>query len=119
MIARTFGLQGIAIAAAAALALGLAGGIALARWHYAPRLDACQTAKRALGEKVEEQNAAVQKLQDLAEQRQREARVAQDAAAAAARAHEREAQRLLALARPQGVDECTAASALIRQELGR
>ena len=104
---------------AAALVAGLAlGGLAAHGW-YSPRLELAQNQVKDLGDKLTEQNDAVERLRqetvDLAERVRR----AQAAASKKRREADTSAQKVLTLARPQGVDECTSASTLIRQELGK
>ncbi|GAP37904.1 hypothetical protein [Piscinibacter sakaiensis] len=102
---------------AGALLLGLivgAGGSTL-YWHG--RL----SDQRARGDQLEAslgaQAEGVKLLKQAAARREMDARQAQAAAERAARQHDARAQALLQRRPPAGVDACTAASALIREEL--
>lgn len=119
----------VAYLVAAAFVFGM--GATAATHYWRPKL-VDMTAKRdalqkdvvelhgdidAMGARIADQNAAVDKLREDADERERLARKAVDAALAQARMADTRAQQLLAAQVPQGVDECTAASALIKQEL--
>jgi hypothetical protein len=117
MLPATFSLQAAAIAAGAALLLGLAGGGAAVHGWYSPRLEAAELRERELGNKVDEQNRAVESLKEAADERQRQAEKALAAAQAAAKAYETSAQRILGTQKPAGANECAAAQWLLQQEL--
>jgi len=108
----------------AALLAALVIASAAAGWGYAtrywrPQLLAAQAERDEARRDVSAQNDALDALREAADKRAATAQAAIDAAATRARVAETHAQQLLAMAVPQGVDACTAASALIRKELAR
>lgn len=112
-------------------ALVFGAGLSAVSYYWRPKLvdmthkrDQLQDRVRDLDQTIDtmagqitDQNAAVDKLREDADERERLAKKAVDAAQAQARRADTRAQQLLAAQVPQGVDECTAASALITQEL--
>ena len=104
---------------AAALALGILLGGWVAHAFYSPRLELAEARSETLAAEIETQNAAVETLSKDAKAREERAREALAAAESARVGAERRAHDLLAMAQPQGVDACVAASALIRRELGK
>lgn len=126
MLPSVLSLKVGAIACAAALAIGAATGGWLAHLFYAPRLELAATKLRqanerieTLGKDIERQNKAVSELQAAAKERAAQAEKALQAAQAARDQAEADAQQLLSLRPPAGVEVCKAASDLIRKELGR
>lgn len=115
----TFTLQATLIAGAVALVAGLAGGAYAAHAYYAPRLEVAELKVKNLGEKIKEQNVAVQRLKDDAAERQHQAEARVAAAQAEALQHQARAQQILMRQKPAGVNDCQAAADLIRQELGK
>lgn len=121
-----FGLKEAAIAAGVALVVGLAAGVYLAHLFYSPRLalkDAwIQQANGrivVLGQDIKDQNEAIDKLQLAAADRAKQAAAALQKAQIARVQAEHDAAQILAAQPAPGVDRCTAASDLIRQELAR
>lgn len=106
-------------ACAVALVVGTALGGWLAYLYYSPRLELAEARAEDLSNKVDEQNTAITQLQADAEDREKRAKAAIDAANAKRREAERNAAALLAESVPAGVDPCDAASALIRRELAK
>lgn len=114
-----FGIQGMLIAAGVAFMLGLgSGGWAVGSW-YSPRLESAQSQVKDLGDKLREQNAGIEKQDKDSKARAAAAKRALSAALAAAEKAELEWQSLLQRQAPAGVDVCTAASALISEELAK
>lgn len=124
-------LSGKVIGYLVAAAMVFGAGFSAAAYYWRPKLmdmthqrdqlqgqvhDLNQTIDTMAGQ-ITEQNSAVDKLREDADERERLAKKAVDAAQAQARMADTRAQQLLAAQVPQGVDECTAASALIKQEL--
>lgn len=115
-----------AVVGAAALVVGLGLGGWLAHVIYAPqletaatKLDAANLKIETLGEDIRRQNQAIDKIRKDAEALAAKAAKALQAAQAARDQAEADAQNLLAAQPAPGEDHCTAASALIRKELGR
>lgn len=107
----------VAIAAAIAIA-GVLAGAGGAHLYYAPRLALAQERTDALGERVREQNRAVEAMAADGERRKAEAAAAKAAASKAAQAHTKRAAELEALPVPAGED-CAAIDALLTKGLGR
>lgn len=101
----------------ALLLLGLAGGVLMARWHYAPRLEAAELRTQALGDLLREQAKGVQAIKDERARRVAEAAAALERARAEARRHRSEAERILTRPQPPDLDACTAACRLIDTEV--
>lgn len=97
--------------------LGLLVGIAAARWHYAPRLEAAELRTQALGDLLREQAKGVQALKDERDRRMAEAAAAVQRARGEARRYRSEAERILARPQPADLDACTAACRLIEEEV--
>lgn len=115
----TFTLQVTAIVGAIALVVGMgAGGYAVHSW-YSPRLALEKERVKTLGEKIDEQNKAITKLEDAGKKQKAAAAAAIAAARGVAATAEADAQNLLMMQPPPGVDRCTAASGLIRSELAK
>lgn len=112
-------LKGILWAAGVAFVLGLGSGGWAVRAFYAPRLELAQQRVKDLGDALKIQNDAVKKLGSEGKARAKAA--AKELALAQAAAEKAEAEWLLLLQRqkPEGVDVCTAASALITEELAK
>lgn len=100
-------------------AAGLAAGLGLAHWHYAPRLEAAELRAETLGEDIRRQNQAIDSLKTAADDRAKRAAAAIAAANASRQQAEADAALLLAAQPAPGESRCDAASALIRRELGR
>jgi hypothetical protein len=113
----TFTLQATLIAATIALVAGLAGGAYATHAFYAPRLEVAELKVKNLGDKVVEQNAAVERLKADAAERQRQAEARVAAAQAEALQHQARAQQLLMRKPPAGQTECQATEALFREVL--
>lgn len=108
-----------AIACAACLAIGAAGGGYAAHVFYAPRLELAEYQAEVMGESIRRQNQAVDELEKAGDARAKKAAAAIAAASAAAQQAEQDAIDILAAQPPPGENRCTAASALIRKELAR
>lgn len=104
---------------AAAAVVGALLGVGLTHWHYSPRLAAAQAAVERSAALLAEQGRAIETLRVEGDKRAAESSAALKRAETARRAAERQAQELLARPLPPGTDACAAASALIREELGR
>lgn len=104
---------------AAALAVGAGLGAWGAHAFYAPRLELERTRVGKLSEALEAQNKAVERLQEADRQRAAAAKKAIDAARREAEQAQADAMDILTRQPEPGVDRCTAASALVRQELGK
>lgn len=103
----------------ATLALGIAVGGGIAWWAASGRIESANLRAERAAALVIEQSAAIDALKTEADKRAAAAAEALKKAESARRTAERRAQELLARQPPPGVDACTAASALIREELGR
>lgn len=102
-----------------ALVAGAVMGVVGAHAFYSPRVALERERVQSLSSALETQNKAVADLGKKTEALQKRLRTAQAEAARLRRQLDDRAAGLLALKPPQGVDQCTAASALIRQELGK
>jgi hypothetical protein len=80
-------------------------------------LDASQASVKSLMSAVEEQNLAVQKLKDSADEREKAGRAALAKAKATSEANKQWANDLLKRTIPQGVTACDAANQLINEVL--
>lgn len=107
----------LAIAAAVALAGALAGAGA-AHLYYAPRLALAQERTDALGERVLEQNRAVEAMRTDGERRLADAKRAAEDAKKVAQVHTTRAAEIQAIPTPAGND-CAAIDDLLKQGLGR
>ncbi len=105
--------------AAVAAAIGLAIGAWCAHLFYAPRLDLAESRVDALAASLNDQNKAVERLEEAAKKRAAAAKKAVEEARAEAQKEFEEALGILTQQPPPGVDRCTAASALVRQELAK
>lgn len=101
----------------ALLLLGLASGVLMARWHYAPRLEAAELRTQALSDLLREQAKGVRAIKDESARRVAEAAAALERARVEARRYRSEAERILARPQPDGLDACTAACRLIDAEV--
>lgn len=117
MLPQLLSLKTAAIAGAIALAVGAAGGGLLVHQFYAPRLELAQSQVKQLGEKIDEQNKAIERLRTEAEAREKAAAAAVAAALKEARKFEADAQRILSRQKPASLSECKAVEALFREEL--
>ncbi|WP_240112324.1 hypothetical protein [Pseudomonas aeruginosa] len=113
----------IALACLLLVGLGTAGGVWIGARHYRPQLDAaladlvaCRAARGSLEASVAEQVRQVAALRLADEQRARDAAQAVDRGRQQAAEQYAEAQRLVR-ERTAG-EQCTAAEAVINQELG-
>lgn len=97
--------------------LGLLVGIAAARWHYAPRLEAAELRAQAMGDLLREQARGVQAIKDERDRRTAEAVAALERARGEARRYRSEAERILARPQPSELDACAAACRLIDAEV--
>jgi hypothetical protein len=116
-IVPTIGL--IIYAALGGLALGGGGGAWLTSSWYSPRLEAANLRADNLAEAIKTQNDAIDKMGKDKKRLDEELRLAQDAAKKRSAVRQTKAQVILATPLPPGADQCTAASALIRQELAK
>lgn len=105
--------------AAAALVVGIGIGGFGTHAFYSPRLDLERQKVRGLGDRIAEQNTAIEALKAAGEEQARLAKAAVGAADAARKAADKRVGELLGRKPPPGVDDCTAASTLIREELKR
>lgn len=112
-------LKPAAIAGAAGLLMGLAAGAWVTHEFYAPRLDLAESRVKALADTLDEQNKAVERLEEAAKKRAAAAKKAVEDARRDAQKEFEEAMGILTQQPPPGVDRCTAASALVRQELAK
>lgn len=112
-------LQTAGIAGTAGLVLGLAIGAWGTHEFYAPRLALAENQVQTLGDRVDEQNTAIEGLNKAAKARAAAAKKAVDEARAEAAREFDESLRILTLQPPPGIDRCAAASALVRQELAK
>ena len=108
-----------AIAGAVAMLAGLALGAWGAHEFYAPRLALAESRVDALSGALDSQNKAVERLEEAANKRAAAAKKAVEEARAEAQKEFEEAIGILTQQPPPGVDRCTAASALVRQELAK
>lgn len=106
-------------AAIATLLLGLVLGLGIGCWHYSPRIEAAESRMRTLADRLAEQNDALERLQEIARERELQAAAALEAARSVRAESDRRAAELLEMLPPAGADECQAAADLIRRELGR
>jgi len=106
------------VAAFSLVAGMLMGGLA-AHAVYSPRLDLAVERSRGLNDRIGEQNKAIEALQSAGAAQAKKAKTAVDAANSARRRAESRAAELMKREPPAGVDLCVAASALIREELGK
>lgn len=86
---------------------------------YAPRLDRAKQEIGLLNNLIESQNRTVDEMVKAGEKRAREARQAIEAAKQEASKLNTKAQQVLMVEKPSDVDECRAASDLIRAELAK
>lgn len=103
----------------AAAAIALAVGAGAASWWLYPQTVEARTRADQLATDLTAQQDAVEALREAGEKRAKEARDALAAARISARQHQVAAQGILTRALPAGADPCTAAAALIREELAR
>lgn len=96
--------------------LGLVAGIGVARWHYAPRLEAAELRAQGLGDLLREQAEGVQAIKDERDRRLADAAAALDRAQSEARRHRAQAEHILAQPQPDDLDACTAACRLLEEE---
>ena len=80
-------------------------------------LDASQASVKSLQGAIEEQNAAVQKFKDAADEREKAGRAALAKAKATSEANKKWANDLLGRTIPQGTTACDAANQLINEEI--
>jgi hypothetical protein len=97
---------------------GFTAGAALARWHYAPRLELARLQAESVGGLLREQNRGIQALKDDQVRRQKDADKQLARARGEADAHRRHAERIMSLTLPAGADACMASCALIDSEVG-
>lgn len=95
-----------------------AGGYAVYSW-YSPRLELAQERVKELGDKITEQNTAIEGLKAAADTRAAAAAAALKVAKNKAAAAQADVDNLMATQAPAGVDRCVAASDLIRKELAK
>lgn len=107
------------VAALALLVAGLCFGAAAMHGYMAPKVAVAEERAEQLAGSVREQNRAIDALREADAKRKAEADLRVAAAAAVAKTAERQAQALLSLRLPAGVDECAAAHALIAKELAQ
>lgn len=104
-------------------AVALVAGLALGAWgtheFYAPRLALAESRVDALAQALDDQNKAVDGLEKAAKAREAAAKKAVEDARRAAEKEYEDALGILTRQPPPGVDRCTAASALVRQELAK
>jgi ribulose 1,5-bisphosphate carboxylase large subunit-like protein len=103
------------------VAIALAGftaGAALARWHYAPRLELARLHAETFGSLLREQNRGIQALKEEQVRRHKEADKQLARARGEADVHRRHAERIMSLTLPPGADACMASCALIDAEVG-
>lgn len=110
-----FWLKVIGVAIVVAALMGAGAGMAAK--HYRPIVKGLKDKVDELGGKLKEQNEAVEALREAGALRAKAAQKALDAAEVDRRKAETHAQSLLARQLKPGEDACTAASALIREEL--
>lgn len=126
LIPDVFGLKEAAIIGAIALGVGLVGGGYVAHLYYSPRLELKDTQLQqangriqALGQDIKDQNDALDKIQLAASDRAKKAEAALKKAQIQRDKAEKDAADIMAAQPAPGEDRCTAASELIRKELGR
>ena len=114
-----FGLKGMIAAFLVALVIGASTGGWALHAYYAPRLALALVQVDALGVRIAEQNAGIEK--QLAAEKDRAAAAKKALAAAQAEADRAQADVLGLLQRtpPVGIDVCKAASDLITEELSK
>ena len=109
-----------AIAGAAGLLAGFAVGVWVTHEFYAPRLELAENKVKDLGQKLQEQNDAVAKLEQETKDLTERARKAQARAAKLRAELDKMADDIITLPPPPpGEDHCKAASDLIRRELSK
>lgn len=108
-----------AIAGAAGLLVGFAVGAWVTHEFYAPRLALAESRVEILADTLDGQNKAVERLEEAAKNRAAAAKKAVEDARLEAQKEFEEALGILTQQPPPGVDRCTAASALVRQELAK
>ena len=119
MLPQIVSLKLTAVVAAAAMVVGAGLGGWAAHAFYAPRLELERTRVDALAEVLNTQNLAVERLEAETKERARRAAAAIAAAQKEAEQAMLDAMDILTRQPPPGVDRCTAASALVRQELAK
>lgn len=104
-------------------AAALVAGLALGGWgvheFYAPRLELAENRVKDLGQKLQEQNDAVERLERESKDLAVRVKRAQAEAARLRAEQDKGAVEILTLPLPPGVDQCVAASDLIRRELAK
>lgn len=109
------------VAQVGAVALLVGGG--LGTWgtaeFYGPRLDLAESKVSELSGALTRQNEAVGKLGDDTKKLQADLAEAQKQARARSTQRQTHAMEIMAIPLPTGVDQCTAASGLIRKELAK
>lgn len=108
-----------AIAGAVALIAGLALGAWGAHKFYAPRLELAESRVEVLAQTLDTQNQAVERLEEAAKKRAAAAKKAVEDARIDAQKEFEASMGILTQQPPSGVDRCTAASDLVRQELAK
>lgn len=103
---------------AAALVVGLVLGGLLAREWYQPKLELAESRVDQLSGALETQNKAVSELEAKTSEMTKRLRTAQAEAKKRRNTAEGKAMTIMSAEPPAGVDQCTAASNLIRQQLG-
>lgn len=103
--------------AGGAFLAGLAAGGGAAWWHYSPRLELANQRAEAMGDKVREQNRAVEALKEASDKRVAEAEKAAERARGAAEAHRAAAARIMSQQLAAGADACVSACRLIDDEV--
>lgn len=102
---------------------GLVVGLGLAAWlsssWYAPRLDLAKSKLATAGQALEAQNEAVKQLEADGKAMAARLKTAQANAGKRSAVRQTRAQTILATPLPPGVDQCDAASDLIRRELAK
>lgn len=102
---------------------GLVVGLGLTAWlsssWYAPRLELANAKLATAGQALEKQNKAVKRLEADGKAMTARLKTAQANASKRSAARQTQAQAILATPLPPGVDQCDAASDLIRRELAK
>lgn len=114
-----FGLRGLLVTFVLALIIGASGGGWALHAYYAPRLALSISQVAALGDRISEQNAGIER--QVAAERERSS-IAKKAIAAAQAEADRAQADVIALLQRQptpGTDVCKAASDLITEELAK
>lgn len=119
MLAAAIWIKPALIAGAAGLVLGLGLGAYGVHEFYAPRLELAEAKVQALGDRIDEQNAAIEAAQAADKARAAAARQAIAKAQREAEQAQHAAMDILTRQPAPGVDRCTAASALVREELAK